>query len=87
MITRYPRETKEFVPVGIALDGVATTSGVEFCITVDSDRPVTWIAPVALSGLIGVMIDHLPIGMYTVWARVTDSPEIPVLSAGRFQIT
>lgn len=87
MSNTYPRETVEFIPVTVTLDGVAVTDGVEFCVTESNARPVTWVAPVELDDLIGVMTDQQEPDTYTVWARVTDNPEIPVILCGRYRVT
>ena len=83
----YPRETVEFQPVTVLVDDVAVTTGVEFCVAASGSRPVTWIAPVTLSSRIGVMVEDLTPGDWTVWARVTSSPELPVIDCGFFTVT
>lgn len=86
-MNQYPRETLEFQPVTVTVDGVAVTANVEHCVTPNGVRPATWIAPVTVSGKQGVMVQALTPGFYDVWVRVTSSPEVPVLLAGQFQIT
>lgn len=83
----YERETVEFIPVTVTINGDTVTEAVEFAVTVAVDRPTDWAAPVELDGRIGVMTDHQDPGSYTVWARVTDSPEVPVIRCGSYRVT
>lgn len=87
MTSLIPRESVEFQPVEVRLDGVLVTTAVEFCVTTARARPETWIAPVVLGDAIGVMVDGLDPGTYVVWGRVTDYPEQPVLDCGQIRIT
>ena len=84
----FQRETYEFLPVAVTVNGSAVTTGVEFS-TVDlSTRPTTFGSAVTLGTAIGVMVNGtaLGVGTYRVFAKVTSSPEIPVLDAGTFRI-
>ena len=83
----YPRESVEFIPVTVTVDGASVSAGVEVCVTTRSARPVDWADPVELEGQIGVMTGGQDPGTYTVWARVTDNPEIPVIECGTYRIT
>lgn len=89
----YPRETVEFVPVTITVDGVAVTSGVQFCVipAYDGDRPTVWSAATVLGNRIGFMTNTLTAtkfpATFRVWAQVTDSPEVPVIDCGTLQLT
>ena len=85
-VNKYERETVEFQPITITRDGTVITSGIETCITVEDVRPVTFIAAVSLGTKVGCLIQNLSVGTYEVWVRVTDSPEIPVKSAGIFEV-
>ena len=85
-VNTYERETVEFQPIVITRDGAVITTNIETCITVIDVRPVTWLSAVTLGGKVGCMIQNLSAGAYEVWVRVTDSPEIPVKSAGTFQV-
>lgn len=82
----YPKETVEFQPVLVTVDGTAVTDDVELAVVVFQERPETWSAPVELDGKIGVMIDSYEPGRYDVWARVTDAPEIVVVKCGGFMV-
>lgn len=83
----YPRETVEFQPIVITKDGVPVTTGVVTAIVAHGTRPTTWTAATVLGLEIGVMISGLTPGTYDVYAKITDSPEIPVMDCGSFAIT
>ena len=89
MTNIYPRESVEFQPILITVDGETITSNVETQITLPGARPSSsaWIAAVTLHGDIGLMVEGLNPGTYEVWARVTDSPEIPVIDCGSFAVS
>lgn len=82
----YPRESVEFQPVTVTVDGVAVTTGVTFAVVPYGDRPVTFVAPTTLGGKIGVMVSGLGVGVYRVWAQVTSAPETPVIDCGTFTV-
>ena len=82
----YQRETVEFLPVTVTVGGTPVTSGIEFCVTDRSTRPVTWVAPYVLGLESGILISGYTVGTYVVWARVTDSPEVVVLICGTFTV-
>jgi hypothetical protein len=86
MANIFPRETVEFQPVTITLNGVAVITGVTFSVVKGSLRPGTFVAPTTLNGKIGVMVTGLTAGTYHVWAQITSSPETPVIDGGYFTI-
>lgn len=81
-MTSYPRETVEFIPVTVTVDGVQVTQGVEFAVVLGQARPTTWAAPTTLDGQIGVLISGLTPGSWVIYARVSASPETPVIKCG-----
>lgn len=87
MTNLYPRETVEFQPVEVTVNGTAVTSNVTFCVAAVGERPSTFGTAVTLSGEIGVMVTGYDPGTYTVWAKVASSPETPVLDCGSFRVT
>jgi len=89
MTNIYPRESIEFQPILVTVDGTTVTTNIETQITAVSARPSdsAWIAAVTVDGQIGLMIEGLNVGTYEVWARVTDSPEIPVIDCGAFAVS
>ena len=84
----FQRETLEFLPVVVTVDGVEVTAGVEFAIVDINARPETWDEPTVLGDAIGVMVDGatLGTGTFRVFAQVTDSPEVPVIDCGSFRV-
>lgn len=78
----YPRETTEFQPVNVQVDGVEVTTNLDLTIVPNGQRPSVWAAPYALDGKTGVMITGLAPGLYRIWARVTDNPEVVVIDCG-----
>lgn len=83
----YQRESVEFLPVTVTVDGTPVTTGIEFCVTDRNARPVTWVAPYVLGDESGILISDYEVGTYIVWARVTDSPEVVVLVCGQFSVS
>lgn len=84
MTSTYPRETVEFIPVAVTVNGVAVTTNVEFSLVPDGSRPTTWTTAATLSGAIGVLISSLTPGLWSVYARVSSAPETPVINCGTF---
>lgn len=83
----YPRESDEFQAVTVTVDDIDVTDGVTLAVTRGDHRPTGWTDLVTLSGKIGVMTGGRTPGTYRVWAKITASPEIPVLDCGAFAIT
>lgn len=86
-MNRYERESTEFQPITITVDGAPATDGVTFAITPSGQRPVTYAAPVTIDGKAGVMVQGLEPGAYNVWARVDCTPESVVINCGSILIT
>ena len=92
-MSSYPRETVEFQPITVAVDGAPVTTGVAFSVVAedalfpDGTRPGAFTAATTLSGRIGVMVAGLAPGTYRVFAQVTSSPETPVIDCGVFTVT
>lgn len=87
MSTTYPRETVEFQPITVTVDGVEVLTGVTVAVVASGVRPVTYTAPTTLAGKIGVMVTGMALGIYDVWAKVASSPETPVIYCGSFRVT
>jgi hypothetical protein len=89
MTNIYPRESVEFQPILITLDGVTITSNIQTQITAPSARPSSsgWTNAVTLGSEIGLLISGLSVGTYEVWAKVTSSPEVPVIDCGSFAVS
>lgn len=83
-----PRETKEYIPVTVQIDGVTTNTGVELVVMPANARPSGWAAAVLdPQGRTMVLVDSLSAGIYAVWARVTAGDEVSVIEAGEIAIT
>jgi hypothetical protein len=86
-IQTFPRESVEFLPVSIDVDGAAFDGGFEVCVKPYADRPSGWAAAVVVDDVRGVMLTGMTRGVYRVWARVSDVPETPVIDCGFIEIT
>lgn len=93
--TSIDRDSVEYVKVPVTTPaGVTITSQpVSIAVVADTARPVTgdwktatWNGNVAQT-LVGPGVLALTPGNYKVWVKVTDSPEVPVLSAGTITVT
>jgi hypothetical protein len=85
MSFRLPRDSKEFIPVVVTVDGATVTTNVEVALVKWSATATTWAAAITLDSRIGLLYDPAVAtltGTYRVRVRVTDSPELPVLDAG-----
>ena len=87
MSSSYPRETIEFQPITITVDGAPVTTGVTVAIAANGTRPSEWVTPTTLAGKIGVMLTGLTPGLYNIWAKIASSPETPVIDCGFVTIT
>lgn len=92
--TSIDRASVEYlkVPVTTPPDVTITNQTVELAVLPDTARPVEedwntgeWVDNVARI-LIGPGALPLEAGTYKVWVRVTDMPEIPVLTAGTITV-
>lgn len=85
-MTTLPRETLEFIPINITVDGTPVTNNVKVCVTTGTTRPTAWENPVTLGDEIGVMTTTHEPGTYRVWAQITSSPEVVVVQCGTFKM-
>ena len=77
-IWRIPRESIEWVgPITMTGTGALTVALVP-----DDARPTPadWQPPTVLDGERGVLVGGLEVGVYRLWAKVSDTPETPVFS-------
>jgi len=82
----YERESIEFQPVTVTVNGAPVTSGVTFAITPNGTRPLAYVAPTTVDGKIGVMVQGLAHGLYDVWAKVNSTPEAVVINCGYISV-
>ena len=89
MTNIYPRESVEFQPVLITLDNSVITSNVQLAVLTPNDRPLSsdWFNATILQGATGFLTGSYTAGTWKVWAQITDSPEIPVIDCGVFQVS
>lgn len=84
--------TQEYVSVPVSATGLDISADVvELAFTHDTEpEEAQWLTAEWVAGaariLIGTDGHPLVAGAYTVWVRITDNPEIPVLQAGRLNI-
>jgi len=83
----FPRETNEFLPVIVTLNGLLVLTGVTFADVPDGTRPVSWVAAVSLNGQIGVTVAGYAAGRRRVFAKVVANPEAPVIDCGVYTVT
>jgi hypothetical protein len=85
-VSNYPRETIEFQPIDITVDGAPAVAA-QYQLTTGSARPSgAWTNVTALGGKVGFLITGLAVGRYLVWAKLTSAPETPVILVGAFII-
>lgn len=72
-----PRESVELVALDVKVDGAATTN-YQVAVTQGDARPSVWVAPAVAGPDHGYMTGSLTPGLWRLWVKVTDSPEIPV---------
>jgi hypothetical protein len=79
--------------VSVAITATANPTGdtVQMAVALNYTNPTTWVSAtwVTVAGVYyatvligpGSAIGTLPKGIYSVWVKITDNPEIPVLQA------
>lgn len=83
----YPRESVEFQPVVVLVNGTVTTAPTTFSVVETGLRPSTWGTATTIGTATGVMVSGLDPGDYTVWAKVVSFPETAVIDCGFFTVT
>jgi len=87
-MTTFERESIEFQPVTVTLDGQPVNTAIlALAIVPHGSRPTTFTAPTIINGKPGVMIQGLTPGVHKIWAKVTSNPETPILACGYITIT
>lgn len=76
-----------YVPVKAGVDLAALP--VEVALTTNGAEPVgaDWRTAAWDQGRARVLVGPLPDGRYSVWVRVTATPEVPVMKAGLLDVT
>lgn len=86
MVNSYPRESVEFQPVKVTLEGAPVTSGLLIAVVPDGQRPVTFTPAIVFGPEAGVMVSGLAHGTYRIFAQLESGPETPVVDCGHFYI-
>lgn len=81
-MSTYLKETIEFQPIVVTRDGTPATD-FEVSLVPCGQRPSEWVPTIELDGKRGIMIENLDIGEYSIYTKIRDDPETPVLLAGR----
>lgn len=90
---KIPRSSVEYVHVDVVGSGTLTALPVSMAILPEGQDPVSgdwktaaWVGDTAQVLVGPSQVLDLAKGTYMVWVKVTSTPEIPVLQAGRMQI-
>lgn len=84
-MTTYLKESVEFQQIVVTRDGVPTAD-FEVSIVPYGQRPGEWKAATTVDGKHGTMIQELDPGQYSIYIKIRDDPETPVLLAGRVTV-
>lgn len=83
----YPRGSVEFHEIPLS-NGDTPILPTSVAATPWNIHPTTeWASPAAIGGLRGLMVGSYEPGYYRTWARVTSTPETPVVESEPFTIT
>ena len=85
-IPTLPRETIEFLPITVTVNGANITTGVMFSTVIAPVRPTVWTAAVTVNGTIGIVVSGAAPGLYTVYAKIAGTGETPVMLCGQYLI-
>lgn len=92
MTLRLYAPTQEYISVPVSASGLdISTDPVELAFMQDVEpTDADWVAADWVAGAARVLIGAAGVvllpGTYTVWVRITDNPEVPVLQAGELVI-
>lgn len=86
MANAYPRESVEFQPVNIMVEGTPVLTGLSFAVVPDGSRPVTFSPADMVGGRPGFYVGGFGPGTYRVFAQLENPPETPVIDCGYFYI-
>lgn len=85
--TTTPRESAEWRPFTVTVDGSPTTTGVETAVAPMGSRPITWTPATVRGNKTLIRVEGLPVGTYGAWARTTRGDETAVTFLGYFTIS
>lgn len=85
-----PRESKEWCPFSVKLNGVPIFVDVEVAVLRVDVRPteLMWLAdpPELVDGSLVIMTGTYAVGDWYIWARVKSNPEETVVLCGKFNV-
>lgn len=81
----YERETNEFQPIVVTVDGTVLTAvtNLSFSITDLSTRPTVWIAAVLYGGAVGLWVTGMTPGTYQIWFKYILGTETIIRRSGQ----
>lgn len=81
----YERETNEFQPIVVVVDGVTLTAvtNLSFSITDLSTRPSVWIAAELYGSDVGLWVTDMEVGTYQVWWKYIVGSETIIRRSGQ----
>lgn len=82
-----PRESAEWWPFTVTVNGTTVTTGVETALTPMTARPITWMPATVRDGKTLIRIAGLTPSTYRAWARITRSDETAVVDLGYISIS
>jgi hypothetical protein len=90
-VSNYPRETIEFQPIDITIDGQPAVAAQYQLVASPSAaldylaRPAgAWTNVTTLGSKVGFLISGLAVGRWLCWAKLSSAPETPVILVGAF---
>jgi hypothetical protein len=86
MVNEYLKESLEFQAVPVTLNGVVVTTGIQYSVVTYGSDPSTFTNASTLSGQTGFYVGSYAPGNWHVYAKITSSPEVPVIDCGDFVI-
>lgn len=82
-----PRESVEWRPFTVTVNGAVVTTGVETAVTLAAARPTTWTPATVRDGRTLIHVGGFTAGIYRAWARITRSDETAVVDLGYLTIS
>jgi hypothetical protein len=84
----YERESNEFQPIVVVVDGVTLTAvtNLSFSVTDLVTRPTVWIAAELYGGAVGLWVVGMAAGTYQVWWKYVTGSETIIRRAGQLVI-
>lgn len=89
---RMVQGSVEYIYADIRTDRLLDTQAVSMAVALDGSPAVwqsaEWVGPASKFRSARILLDGaLARGVYTVYARITDAPEAPIIEVGKLRIT